>query len=185
MAQPQATPHTPVRLRPAGSHDAESMLAWRKEPSVRRFQPLTDLSLDQLRAEVAGQRINDLYRGRGDKFQWIVLDGHAPAGWITLVVNNWDHGLAEVGYALSTAFQGRGVMTRAMGLLLKDLFTNTRLERLEARCATGNGASQRVLEKLGFEREGRLRGYFRLGNRRVDNYLYSYLRRDLMRRNLR
>ncbi len=73
------------------------------------------------------------------------------------MVSNWEHGLAEVGYALSTLYQNRGVMSEALALLLEDLFHNTLLERLEARCAVENIGSQRVLEKTGFEREGRLR----------------------------
>ncbi|HXU46778.1 MAG TPA: GNAT family protein [Thermoanaerobaculia bacterium] len=165
-----------IALRVASPRDAELLRFWRSEPTVRRFQPLNDLPTSQLRADLANQRIADLYRGRGDKFQWIVEVGDQPAGWITLVVGNWEHGLAEVGYALSTPFQSRGVMRAALGILLHDLFTNTLLERIEARCALDNVGSQRVLESNGFVREGTLRGYFRLRGRRVDNYLYAKLR---------
>lgn len=167
-----------LRLRPAVPADAELLKRWRDEWSVRRFQPLHDLSVAQLRSDVASHRMRDLYRGRGDKFQWIVEEGGVAAGWITLVVSNWEHGLAEVGYALATEHQGRGLMVRSLVLLLSDLFGHTRLERIEARCAIDNLPSQRVLERVGFEREGRLRGYFQLHGRRADNYLYSFLRGD-------
>ena len=176
-------PSSPIiSLRPAVPKDAELLRQWRAEPSVRRFQPLSDLPTSQLRADLASQRMSDLYRGRGDKFQWIVeVEGRA-AGWITLVVSNWEHGLAEVGYALSSVFQGLGVMTDALHRLLVDMFTNTSLERIEARCALENTASQRVLEKVGFEREGMLRAHFRLRGRRVDNFLYALLRSDFRSR---
>jgi [ribosomal protein S5]-alanine N-acetyltransferase len=167
-----------ITLRPAAPRDAELLRQWRAEPSVQRFQPLNELPTAQLRADVASQRMADLYRGRGEKFQWIVqVDGH-PAGWLTLVVSNWEHGLAEVGYALSTPYQSRGVMTNALAQLLDDVFHNTLLERIEARCAVDNVGSQRVLEKTGFRREGYLRGYFRLRGQRVDNFLYALLRED-------
>src|SRR5256885_14884536 len=85
-----------VTLRPAMPRDADLLRQWRAEPSVRRFQPLNELPTAQLRADVASQRIADLYRGRGEKIQWIVqVDNHA-AGWITLAVSHWEHGLAEV-----------------------------------------------------------------------------------------
>ncbi len=145
---------------------------------MRRFQPLNELPTAQLRADVASQRMADLYRGRGEKFQWIVEVEGDPAGWITLVVSNWEHGLAEVGYALSTLYQSRGLMTDAVNQLLGDLFANTLLERVEARCAIENTGSQRVLEKNGFLREGLLKGYFKLRGKRVDNYLYALLRED-------
>ncbi len=180
--QPDVTPlpEPRVTLRPAHVGDARLLRRWRAEPSVRRHQPLGDLTLAQLGAELANQKVTDLHRGRGEKFQWIIRCDQAAAGWITLVVTNWDHGLAETGYALSTAYQNRGLMPQALGLLLADLFLETPLARVEARCAVDNVASQRVLEKVGFTREGRLRGYFLLGGRRVDNYLYAILKEDYL-----
>src|ERR1700710_1275818 len=176
MALPERQTSPQVTLRPAAPRDADLLRQWRSEPSVRRFQPLNELPTAQLRADVASQRMADLYRGRGEKFQWIVGVEGEPAGWITLVVSNWEHGLAEVGYALSTLYQSRGLMTDAVNQLLGDLYANTLLERVEARCAIENTGSQRVLEKNGFLREGRLKGYFKLRGKRVDNYLYALLR---------
>lgn len=168
-----------LTLRPIVPADAALLEAWRKEPSVRRFQPLQDLSLDQLRTDISNQKIDNLYRGgEGEKFQWVLLVSGRPAGWITLVINNREHGIAEIGYALSAPYQGKGLMPRALELLLADLFQRTTIERLEARCACENEGSFQVLERLGFEREGRMRSYFRLGDRRHDNYLYALLRED-------
>lgn len=167
-----------VSIRPAGTLDAVWLERWRTEPTVRQHQPLTRASLTQLKSELARQNPADLYRGRGDKFQWIVLVDRRPAGWITLVVTNWEHGLGEIGYALSTPFQRQGVMREALGRLLDDLFRNTSLMRIEARCAVDNRASAAVLDALRFTREGLLRDFFVLDGRRVDNHLYAVLRRD-------
>ena len=181
--QPRSRPEEQeVSLEPARPADAVLLQRWRGEPSVRRFQPLGSASTARLGAEIADQNISDLYRGRGEKYQWIIRVGDQPAGWVTLVVANWDHGLAELGYALSTPFQGRRLMPRVLELLLSDLFQGTRLERIEARCAVDNVASQRVLERVGFTREGRLRGYFVLGRHRVDNWLYAILKQDWLER---
>jgi RimJ/RimL family protein N-acetyltransferase len=167
-----------ISLRPAVPRDAELLWRWRGEWTVRQFQPLHELSVAQLRADLANQRMSDLYRGRGEKFQWIVACDDEPVGWITLVVSNWEHGLAEVGYALATEHQHAGVMTAALSQLVEDLFQNTDIERLEARCAVDNVASRRVLEKSGFRHEGLLRGYFKLRGARVDNLLFAVLRGD-------
>ncbi len=171
-----------VDLRPARTDDATLLRRWRAEQSVRRFQPLHDVSTAQLRADLAAQQRNDLARNRGERFLWIIEADRCPAGWVTLVVNNWEHGLAEIGYALSTGFQGRGIMVQALSLLLPELFLRAGIARIEARCAEGNDASQRVLERLGFFREGVLRDYFLLHGERVDHYLYSLLRRDFLPR---
>ena len=176
---PESAPTTArVDLRKARVDDALLLRRWRSEPSVRRYQPLHDVSTAQLRADLAAQEQNDLYRARGERFLWIVETDREPAGWITLVVANWEHGLCEIGYALSAAQQGRGVMTHALALLLPELFLRTPLARIEARCAVDNRASRRVLEKLGFVEEGVLRDYFQLHGRRVDHVLFALLRTD-------
>lgn len=169
-----------VSLRPARPDDAHLLRKWRSEPSVRLYQPLQDITVAQLRADVTAQGMTDLYHGRGERFLWVIEADRRPTGWITLVVTNWEHGLSEIGYALTSQFQGKGIMTQALSLLLPDLFLNAPLERIEARCAVPNQASQRVLIKLGFVREGVLRGYFVLQGRRVDHYLFALLREDYL-----
>lgn len=181
MQPASSSPLPVVGLRPARPADAVFLKRWRTEASVGQHQPLGEVTAAQLRAELAAQRPEALYRGRSEKFQWIVTVDQEPAGWITLVVTNWDHGLAEFGYALATAYQRRGLMAAAIEQLLADLFLNTPIERLEARCSVDNIASRKVLEKLGFRQEGRLRGYFRLHGERVDNHLYAMLREDYLR----
>ena len=167
-----------ITLRPVCPADSVLLDLWRLEPSVRRHQPLSEASVADLQADLARQDMADLYLGRGDKFQWIICAGSQPAGWITLVVTNWAHGLAEIGYALSTPFQRRGIMPVALHDLLILVFGGTRLRRIEARCSVKNVGSYRVLEKVGFRREGHLRAYFLLDGRAVDNYLYALLRSD-------
>lgn len=181
MSLPSENVHTHnITLRAAQPADAVYLCSWRDEPTVRQFQPLGTASLAQLRAELGRQAMTDLFRGQGDKFQWIIRFEDQPVGWITLVITNWDHGLAEIGYALSTAYQGQGLMPQALTLLLAELFLRSKLDRIEARCATDNIRSQSVLEKLGFYCEGRLRDYFVLRGKRVDNYLYAILRSDFL-----
>lgn len=169
-----------VALRPAVPDDAGLLYRWRNEPSVREHQPLSDATIADLRSDLLRHRHDQLHRSRGERYQWIVLVEGEAAGWITLAVSSWEHGLAEIGYALSARFQGRGVMRVALEQLAGELFGQTALERLEARCSVDNVASQRVLEAVGFEREGRLRSYFQLAGRRVDNYLYALLREGFL-----
>jgi RimJ/RimL family protein N-acetyltransferase len=174
-------PAAQVAVRFARAADAQLLQRWRAEPAVRRHQPLGETTLEQVRAELAAQRPAQLRQGTGVKFQWIVMAGEDAAGWITLVVHNWEHALAEIGYALSTAFQRRGLMTVALRQLLDEIFLSTRLMRIEARCAVDNRASKRVLERCGFQLEGHLRAYFVLDGKRVDNLLFALLRDDYLR----
>ena len=83
----------------------------------------------------------------------------------------------EVGYWLFREARGRGVATRAVGALVEHAFANG-LIRVEAHVRIGNHASERVLERLGFRREGVRRKFLRHEGRRVDATLFSLLADD-------
>lgn len=86
---------------------------------------------------------------------------------------------AEIGYALAANYWGQGVATRALKKVLSSVFKDMPyLVRLQALVDVDNKASQRVLEKAGFLREGVLRKYaFNKGELR-DSVIYSFLSTD-------
>jgi len=57
---------------------------------------------------------------------------------------------AEIGYTLSEAFQGRGIATRAVGLMIDRVFTETPLRKITAYVHDRNLPSLRLLGRLGF-----------------------------------
>ncbi|MEU3564510.1 GNAT family protein [Kitasatospora sp. NPDC006786] len=84
----------------------------------------------------------------------------------------------SIGVQLLPHVRGRGIGTRAQRLLVDHLFAHSPVMRLEADTEAGNLAEQRVLEKLGFTREGVQRAVtFRAGAWR-DVVRYSLLRTD-------
>ncbi len=86
---------------------------------------------------------------------------------------------AELGYWLGEPFWGRGIMTEAIRLFTSWAFENFELHRISAAVFDGNAASARVLEKAGFEREGRLRaGVFKNG-RILDQLLYAKIKEEI------
>lgn len=78
----------------------------------------------------------------------------------------------EVGYWLFGRGRGRGVATRAVGAMVDHAFGNG-IVRVEAHVRLENTASERVLERLGFEREGIKRKLLRHDGRRVDATLFA------------
>src|SRR6478672_4990166 len=66
----------------------------------------------------------------------------------------------EVGYWLFVSARGRGVATRSVQQLTEHAAANG-IWRIEAHVRIGNTASERVLERLGFQREGIKRQYLR------------------------
>jgi RimJ/RimL family protein N-acetyltransferase len=85
---------------------------------------------------------------------------------------------AEIGYWLSEDCWGRGIMSRAVGLMVNHAFGKMKLLRLYAAIYEHNPASMRVLEKNGFRREAIHRKAVIKGGRRLDEHLYALLREE-------
>ena len=75
--------------------------------------------------------------------------------------------VGEVGYLLTPAARGRGVMARALRLVVAWAFADLDLVRVQAFASPDNARSLRLLERLGFAREGVLRSYRGEGEDRV------------------
>ncbi|MDX2115181.1 MAG: GNAT family N-acetyltransferase [Planctomycetota bacterium] len=119
---------------------------------------------------------------KGESFNFCILlrDDAASApvvvGSIGLMVSA-THRHAELGYTLGQDYWGRGIATEAARAVVSFGFA-LGLERIHAGCATTNPGSVRVLEKLGFVREGlRERMYYRFGEW-MDLALYRMFRED-------
>lgn len=87
---------------------------------------------------------------------------------------------AEIGYWLAPPRHGQGLGTRAVKLAVKAAFQYTSVHRLEAKIQPTNRASRRVVEKLGFQREGLERGGIKIGGQYWDHEVYSLLRGELL-----
>jgi RimJ/RimL family protein N-acetyltransferase len=86
-------------------------------------------------------------------------------------------GFAEIGYILFPEGRGRGYATRTVRLVAGWVFDVVGVGRLQARTSLGNVASERVLERSGFTREGVARSGFVLPVSRewVDTTMWSLL----------
>ncbi|MCW5658950.1 MAG: GNAT family N-acetyltransferase [Burkholderiaceae bacterium] len=99
-------------------------------------------------------------------------------GWCCLVQVNPDYRSATLGYCLDEAAWGHGFATEAAAALLQWAFHALDLNRVHAQTDTRNTASSRVLEKLGFAREGMLREDCIVEGDVSDTWVYGLLRRE-------
>ena len=67
-----------------------------------------------------------------------------------------------LGYAVAERWQGRGMMTEALGALMGHAFEVMKLHRVMANHTPDNLRSARLLERLGFEREGLAKHYLEI-----------------------
>jgi [ribosomal protein S5]-alanine N-acetyltransferase len=82
--------------------------------------------------------------------------------------------IVEIGYWVLAPARGRGVGTTIARMLAEHAFS-LGVERVAAYVNVGNTASERVLERAGFTREGVVRSMPKPDGRRVDKTLFSLL----------
>jgi RimJ/RimL family protein N-acetyltransferase len=145
-----------VSLRTLGPADVDDLLGLLNLPDVRaRSLSHHVRTRTEVERRCAGAASEWLAGERADLT--IRVDG-AFAGDIGLY-NEAFSGQAMIGYSLAPGFRGRGVATRAVRLLSAWAF-EIGVRRLVAGTMLDNVASQRVLERAGFVREGIRRSRF-------------------------
>ena len=95
---------------------------------------------------------------------WVLTDDGELAGVIN--INEIVRGRFRSGYLGYYAFvphNGRGYMTLGLKAVIACAFRRLRLHRLEANIQPDNEASRRLIQRLGFRREGLSPRYLKLG----------------------
>lgn len=172
-----------VTLRPLGPGDGEAMYDLYNDPAVvastYRASPREPAEVARVCARAGGQWL------AGTHAHFAILD--AGSGTFAGAVSLFDvsaTGAAMIGYSIDPRWRGRGLATRAVrlagGWALGERTAGAGLARLVAGTDPANTASQRVLEKAGFTREGYQRGHLPApGGGRADVVSYALLATDL------
>ena len=164
-----------VILRIPLAPDAEAIAAACSDPEIARWIPIpVPYSLDDALGFIDGAR-----------------DGWASGTDLTFAIEERASGLlvgmiglhgverpgrAAVGYWLAPSARGRGLATRAVGLITAWAFADPALVRLELMTLVGNDASGRVARRAGFRLEGILHRYLPFRETLVDAVMYAIVR---------
>ncbi|XP_043703937.1 uncharacterized N-acetyltransferase p20 [Telopea speciosissima] len=160
-----------ISLRPFKLSDVDDIMEWAGDDRVTQFlRRETFKSRDEAFSFIKDVCIPHPWR------RSICLDDRS-IGYVSISpASGKDRCRADLGYALAAQYWGQGIVTiavkMALASLLKDL---PDVMRLQALADLENKASQRVLEKAGFLKEGILRKYFSLKGQIRDLVMYSFL----------
>ena len=170
------TPRLALRhLRPA---DAADVFAVFSDPEVMRYWDHGPMAApEEASAYISG--IDDHFRRR-ELFQWGSTDRRTDrvVGTCTLWRVSTPHQRGEIGFALGQAHWGHGFGRETVTALIDFAFDTLQLHRLEADVDPRNERSLRLLEGLGFRRDGYLRERYLVGSHRQDSVLLGLLRPD-------
>lgn len=166
-------------LRDYEEADWRAVLAYQSDPRYLRFYPWKSRSEQDARDFV--RMFTDWRNERPRRrFQLAVTlrDGGEAVGSCGLRRKPDGEHEADIGYEVAPRLWGQGYATEAARAMVAFGFGELGLHRLSSWCIAENTASARVLEKLGFKLEGRLRQNEYFKGRRWDTLLFGLLREE-------
>ena len=166
-------------LRPMRTDDAASIAARRSDPDVARYQNwTTPYPLERAQTMVADIVAMD---GPADGEWWMLTIADPDDSTVLgdLVVHlTWQGRTAEIGYTLARDAWGNGYAVEATTELVRYLFDDLGVTRIEAMLHPDNPASAMVLERVGMIFEGHTKLSFWLGDDNSDDWIYGVVRDD-------
>ncbi len=146
-------------IRRFASGDAEALASYRSDAEVARYQEWEcPYPLSEAREFIAS--LHHLAPGTpGTWFQFAVslASSGTLIGDVALRTSEADGCQAELGFTFAAAHQGQGYATEAVRAVVQYAFEKLAMHRVFSRTDARNLRAQRLLERLGFRREGELR----------------------------
>jgi len=167
-----------LRLRPFASADADALFALHSNADVLRYWDAPPWSAPARAERFIATCRQIAEEGSGARLAIDRGSDGAFLGWCGLTRWNPDYRSASLGYCLDDAAWGHGYATEAGRALLQWAYDTLDLNRVQAEADTRNAASARVLEKLGFVREGTLREDCIVNGEVSDTWVYGLIKRQ-------
>ncbi|MFI2029500.1 GNAT family N-acetyltransferase [Streptomyces buecherae] len=165
-----------AELRPLEPWHAEEYFTHidRSREFIGRYIGLADAAADLDSARAFLQSYADKTAADGGRIYGIWLDGTLVGGVLFRVFDARE-GTCEVGCWLEETATGRGLVTRAITVLIDWAVDVRGIHRVEWQADAANAASLKAAQRLGFVRDGVLRGSFARGGGRRDVEVWSAL----------
>ncbi|MCC2954203.1 GNAT family N-acetyltransferase [Massilia sp. IC2-477] len=165
-----------LTLRPMTMEDAADLFAVFSDPAVVRYWSAPTWTSIAF-AEQNIERALESYREQSEVRFGIEL---AETGQLIGTANLHhffpQNRRCEIGYALGSAYWGKGFASEALEAAIDYAFHELRLNRIEADIDPRNAASAGVLERMGFRKEGYMPERWFVHGEMADTINYGLLR---------
>lgn len=158
--------------------DAPEIFALRSNPETMKFIP-RPLTADIEDALAHIKLINDKIDENLD-INWAVTEKGSDKciGLIGFYRTQPEHFRTELGYMIAPEHNSKGYVTEAVKTLLDYAFNTLNFHSIEAVIDSRHTASERVLQKNGFEKEAHFKENFFYNNEFTDTVIYGLLKRN-------
>jgi ribosomal-protein-alanine N-acetyltransferase len=140
-------------LRNLRASDAADVLVFRGDPIVQKYDDPTIHTVEE--AQIFINELQAEYKAK-EGIGWGVTLADQDVVIGAIGFHHWDHyhRRAETGYGLAHEYWGKGIGSEALKAMVRFGFNQMNLNRIYARTIADNHGSVRLLERLGFQREG-------------------------------
>ena len=145
---------------------------------MKKYNPLMPSSAEEVRERLAKNSSDLKEFAKAEAFFWFIKMNDEFVGNISFGSLNKMMLTAEIGYNIVSRFRGKGIATVALKLKIDEVFRNTPIRKLIAMVHEENLPSIKVLEKIGFKREGLLREHYIVNGVTVNEMVYGLLKRE-------
>lgn len=169
-----------LNLRPFRESDFQAYLAYRNRPDVLRYLYFDQRPEAEILKAVKDRAEHRQVEKEGD-FLALVVELRESGEMIGDLVLRWTsetHQTGEIGYCFHPSSHGHGYATEATAELLRLGFAGLGLRRIVGRLDARNGASARVLERLGMRKEAHFVENEWVKGEWTDEAIYAILDRD-------
>jgi ribosomal-protein-serine acetyltransferase len=109
-----------------------------------------------------------------DEGYWLgIWEENQLVGSIGYLYIDQDNRKTEIGYWLGQEYEGRGIITRSIRVLIDNAFTELNLNKIEIGAASNNTRSRAIPERLGFQQEGEIRDYEFINGQYLNRVIYG------------
>lgn len=164
-------------VRPIAFEDAQAWAAYVCLAEVKRHMSSTTESVEDVVRDIEKTLADE--RPTQVRFVIEVPRTRQLVGTVGFHTISELHGTAEISYDVTPSEWGKGVATAACRAATKWGFEERGWHRIQGTTVLANLASQRVLERCGFQREGLLRNFRMVQGHPTDYWLYSSIPGEL------
>ena len=167
-------------IRPVCIEDKDSMFRYRSDADTNKYLSLIPQSVEDIAAFISKTSFD--INVPGTWFQFVIIEQASDLligdVGIHFLDTDSENRQVEIGYTLDKDFRGKGYATEALKTIIDYLINSLNKHRIVASIDPVNTTSIKLIERLGFRKEGHFIESILFHGKWVDDLVYAVLAKE-------
>ncbi len=165
-----------LKLMPINESHSSALHHFWSDPAVTQFMTIDPFETIEQTTEMIAFLVKKMTEGEASRYTIQLKNTEEIIGTCGLNYLDYQNNRTEVAYDLGSAYWGKGYAFEALSAFVEWVVLEQNFHRLEAKIDPDNFSSIKLIEKLGFKKEGLLRDYEKIGLHYYDVFMYSKIK---------